>query len=283
VHVSPEKSTAYWLDAPCSGHRARYGAIRISNARDDVEKLVPHSASFSHGEHAAEARAVDCVYATAACCGEENDAVWGFSRHPSDFTPLPAAEILARRQIVLPAAPSPVPIAPRRKEGVDGDLPLGHALRRAAAHSSHRRFLRYRLVPGREPVGRSGSAGGTSAPTRAWVMGRVSACQQRHERRDGRIRPIPPFAPASRRPASHRRRPPPAPRQIGNRLVLEAVRVTAASRIQVVTYDRREMTQRRHCSRNCAATAGCSRICRARSGVSGVFLLNTASESPPCR
>jgi len=147
------------------------------------------------------------VYATCSLLREENDVVVAdfLAAHP-DFAPLPAAEILARRQIVLPATPSPIHTLAVEEGGVGeievepsphprqllqalpyllhpcSRLPQAEELVRisiwfgiapAAARSSHRRFLRYRPdAPGREPDGCSGHAA-APAPNQSLGDGRV--------------------------------------------------------------------------------------------------------------
>jgi 16S rRNA (cytosine967-C5)-methyltransferase len=83
------------------------------------------------------------VYATCSLLREENDAVVAhfLATHP-EFAPLPAAEILSRRQILLPAVPSfpspamiPGQSPPAERE--TGENPLCGLALRLLPHQHH--------------------------------------------------------------------------------------------------------------------------------------------------
>jgi 16S rRNA (cytosine967-C5)-methyltransferase len=92
------------VDAPCSGTGTLRRSPDIKWRTIDLERLV----STQRAILAAAARLVKpggrLVYATCSLLAEENDAVTDdfLAAHP-DFAPLTAADILARRQIELPA------------------------------------------------------------------------------------------------------------------------------------------------------------------------------------
>jgi 16S rRNA (cytosine967-C5)-methyltransferase len=97
------------VDAPCSGTGTLRRNPDIKWRAIDMEKLVATQRAILASASTLLKPGGRLVYATCSLLREENDAVVAdfLATHP-DFAPLPAAEILARRQIVLPAVPSPI-------------------------------------------------------------------------------------------------------------------------------------------------------------------------------
>jgi len=92
------------VDAPCSGTGTLRRNPDIKWRELDIDKLAQTQRAILAAAAVLVKPGGRLVYATCSLLREENDAVVaGFLAAQPEFLPLPAAEILARRQVVLPA------------------------------------------------------------------------------------------------------------------------------------------------------------------------------------
>ena len=96
------------VDAPCSGTGTLRRNPDIKWRQIDLEKLAHTQAAILAAAATLVKPGGRLVYATCSLLREENeDVVTGFLAAHSEFRALAAAEILARRQVLLPAAADP--------------------------------------------------------------------------------------------------------------------------------------------------------------------------------
>jgi 16S rRNA (cytosine967-C5)-methyltransferase len=116
------------VDAPCSGTGTLRRNPDIKWRAIDVEKLVATQRAILASASTLLKPGGRLVYATCSLLREENDVVVEnfLATHP-DFTPLPAAEILARRHVTLPVGASLS--HPATTSGVVGENLLKGSLR----------------------------------------------------------------------------------------------------------------------------------------------------------